>query len=96
MSIRDQALDFARTTVAREVGQLVDGAQAEMAERRANPHRWALFHQRMERDLPKIRWAARAHHRRMARRYSALAWADDVLAEGCSSARLAERLGLPR
>lgn len=95
MSLRDQALDFARTTVARELGQLVDQAQAEMADRRARPHRWALFHLRMAARLPAWRVLARAHHRRMGRRYSALAWADNVLAEGCTSAQLAERLGLP-
>lgn len=41
-------------------------------ERAANPKAWQAFHSTMARTLPRIRWAARLHHRRMARRYAAM------------------------
>jgi len=97
MALRDQALEFARNTVATAVGEIVDAAQQAQAERRANPHRWSLFHAEMARRLPRWRWAARIlHHRRLARRFGALAWADDQLVRGCPSSKLARHLGLPR
>lgn len=94
--LQTAALDLARSTVAGAVADLVDDAQAEHAARRAVPHRWALYHGRMAETLPGWRWVAVRHHRRMARVYAALAWADDQLAPGCTGAHLAERLGLPR
>ena len=65
MSIRKQATETAI--------DVIDGAVRTVADivesREAEPEYWAAFHTRQERTLPKWRWLARLHHRRMARRY---------------------------
>lgn len=44
----------------------------EYRDRACHPGPWAAFHEGMRRALPRWRWAARLHHRRMARRYRAM------------------------
>lgn len=65
---------------AEEIASLVGAYVARQHE----PHKWALFHKRMAETLPSWRVIDRAHHRRMARRYSAFAWvSDEVAASKC-------------
>lgn len=54
---------------ARAVIDLVDERYRERAR---NPKPWAAFHRILARQLPRWRVIARAHHRRMARRYEAM------------------------
>lgn len=54
---------------ARAVIDLVDERYRERAR---SPKPWAAFHWTMSRSLPRWRVIARAHHRRMARRYDAM------------------------
>ena len=51
---------------------IVDVVSETYRARAANPKAWHAFHATMARTLPRWRWAARAHHRRMARRYDAM------------------------
>jgi hypothetical protein len=51
-------------------------------ERACNPKPWRDFHRAMWRTLPRWRFLARAHHRRMARRYAAMLAAGTHI--GCS------------
>lgn len=51
---------------------VVDLIADEYRSRAANPRPWAVFHEAMASSLPRIRFAARWHHRRMARRYRAM------------------------
>lgn len=92
-AITTKALDFARERVRGALSSIVDAAILEAEARRAHPHRWALVHRYLAQHLPRWRMIARAHHRAMARRYGAQAWALDTL-EGCSGAALAKALGL--
>lgn len=58
---------------AMHLGEHVIDLVAETYRARAcNPKPWAAFHETMEATLPRIRWIARLHHRRMARRYRAM------------------------
>lgn len=56
---------------------IVSAVEREMLRRQAEPELWYRFHSRMVKRLPRWRWAARAHHRRMARRYEAMDYARD-------------------
>lgn len=87
-------LDVARARVSTVLGELVQAGEQAAAERRAEPHRWAVFHLEMARRLPRWRWLARAWHRGQARRMASHARAQDIVAR-CSGERLAEALGLP-
>lgn len=51
---------------------VIDLVVDEYRERACDPKPWAAFHEAMVDSLPRIRWIARLHHRRMARRYKAL------------------------
>lgn len=51
---------------------VIDLVGAEMRDRARNPKPWATFHRVMAQRLPRWRVLARAHHRRMARRYDAM------------------------
>lgn len=65
----------------------VEAVVERYEERTHAPLRWALFHGRMAETLPGWRWLAVRHHRRMARRYAAHAWAlDGVAAARCGLA----------
>lgn len=52
---------------------VIDLVALEYRKRAANPKPWAAFHRAMQRSLPRWRLPARWHHRRMARRYEAMA-----------------------
>lgn len=67
----------------------VRGLVGDYVARKHEPHRWALFHERMAKSLEEasttrwqrfIMWGPITHHKRMARRYAAHAWAMDELA----------------
>lgn len=68
-----QVLDQAQRSLA----QFVAEADRRRAEKLLEPRRWALFHARMAETLPVWRGAARAHHRRVARRFRAHVWAEE-------------------
>lgn len=51
---------------------IIDLVAETYRSRAANPKAWHAFHSTMARALPRWRWLARAHHRRMARRYAAM------------------------
>lgn len=88
MSARDQARQAAQAVLeqldipaaqaqaiagAMHLGEhIVDVISETYRERAANPRAWQVFHETMVRTLPRIRWVARRHHRRMARRYAAM------------------------
>lgn len=67
-------------TFERGLATIVDAIQREMIRRQAQPELWRRFHQRMYERLPRFRWIARLHHRRMARRYEAFVYAGSVAA----------------
>lgn len=50
----------------------IDLVADEYRDRAANPRAWHAFHRAMADRLPRWRWIARGHHRRMARRYLAM------------------------
>lgn len=64
---------------------VIDLVAAQYRERACNPRPWALFHLAMASRLPRIRWIARLHHRRMARRYSAMHRAGTYI--GCTASQ---------
>ncbi len=67
------ALEAKAIAGAMHLGEHVIDLVAETyRSRAANPRAWAAFHRTMWRTLPKVRWIARLHHRRMARRYEAM------------------------
>lgn len=51
---------------------VIDVVDEHYRERAANPKAWAAFHRVRLHELPRWRWAARLHHRRMWRRYQAM------------------------
>lgn len=68
------------------LGLIVSAIEREALRRRAQPELWRRFHARMVELLPRWRRIARAHHRRMARRYAALVYAGSVAAvERCTA-----------
>ncbi len=62
----------------------IDLIAAMYRERACNPKPWWKFHAMMAKSLPRIRWAARWHHRRMARRYEMMYRAGTYI--GCKAA----------
>lgn len=64
-----RALAGAMSHGAQAMLELVD---AHYRERAAHPQPWATFHRVMAERLPRWRVVARAHHRRLARRYQAM------------------------
>lgn len=84
-SLNVPALPAKALAGAMHLGEAVIDLVAETYRSRAcNPKPWRDFHTVMERTLPRWRWAARAHHRRMARRYAAMVVAGTYI--GCPSA----------
>lgn len=64
-------------TAAREAANAIGAAvQAHNDWTRADPYVAYVFHDTMRKTLPRIRWAARLHHRRWATRCWALMVAD--------------------
>lgn len=69
---RGEALDELRSWGG-DLAMAVAAATAdELRERMEDPGRWARFHEAMAVLLPRWRWLARLHHRRLARRYRAM------------------------
>ena len=73
---------------ADEVMDALGDARDARQAKRAEPHKWAIFHRRRWLELPRARFLARAHHKRMARLFASLAWAEDAV--------LAAKLEIPR
>jgi hypothetical protein len=77
------------TPFVRGLSTIIGAVERESLRRRAQPYLWQRFHERMHETLPQWRWAARAHHKRMGRRYAAMVWAtskwayDYVCQRGC-------------
>lgn len=65
MSIRKQATETAIDVVDGFVRTIADIRESQQAE----PEYWAAFHADRVRSLPRWRWLARIHHRRMAGRF---------------------------
>lgn len=51
---------------------MIDLVAETYRKRACNPKPWRDFHRVMFETLPRIRWIARLHHKRMARRYHAM------------------------
>ena len=78
---------WAEHPLAKQAAEEIASLVGVYVARQHAPQKWALFHKRMAETLPSWRVLARAHHRRMARRYSAFAWVSDEIA--------ASKCGLP-
>jgi hypothetical protein len=80
MSLQDIARDEVFRAFELGLATIVDAAVQQRLRREAEPALWWAFHERMVELLPRWRVLARAHHRRMARRYEALTDARAMLA----------------
>ena len=92
--LAEEALEQTRVALV----QLVGEAMAERRARERLPHPWALFHHRMATTLPRAARVRRRWHRARARRFAALAWAEDALSGTCDArcSTLAAVLGIER
>lgn len=79
-ALQQIALEEAFGAFERGLASIVNSIIRERLRREAEPELWRRFHSIMLRLLPRWRWLARAHHRRMARRYEALAGANCLAA----------------
>lgn len=85
-----EALDFDSLSAKALAGAMhlgehvIDLVAERYRERACNPKPWAVFHEVMRDSLPRIRWIARLHHRRMSRRYWAMFRAGTHI--GCEAA----------
>lgn len=79
-SLLARSARWADHPLAKEAAEEIASLVGAYVARQHQPHKWALFHKRMAETLPSWRWVARGHHRRMARRYAAFAWASDEIA----------------
>lgn len=79
-STRAEAMEFARGLANNAVSSLVDAAQQHAARKRCEACTEMIFHERMVQLLPGIRWIARLHHKRMAKRCRA--YCDALRAKG--------------
>jgi hypothetical protein len=70
------------------IRSIASEVRAELHERLEDAPWWWAFHGAMLSTLPRWRWAARLHHRRMRRRYAAAIKADRALAACPALARL--------
>ncbi len=86
MSLPPEAIAAAEEVADGAVSAVIESIRDAIKDRRDNAYWWAHFHAEMWRTTRPIRFIARAHHRRMARRYTAMVRADRALARICSAA----------
>lgn len=83
---RGEAIAAAERVADGAVSAVIEAIRDAISDRRDNAYWWAHFHAARLETLHPIRWLARIHHRRMARRYAAMVRANGALAHVCSGA----------
>lgn len=75
MSLQTEVLSEVQGLAERAIDGVIGAIERRRAIKEQHPCVWHAFHRRMWLRLPKIRWLARLHHRRKARRFEALCYA---------------------